>query len=133
LREEASKMPLKMKLSIVYRRCEEFMRLLNGLGYTKTISIEDLRYWIRRNLGSDRFTVKAYMQRLREFGFIKPGKGNIFIILMMLSINKQMNLESEKISLSHNPPQTGEIETEAEEKKKKEEEDLVREIYLHGS
>jgi len=65
-------MPLKMKKSVVFRRCESFIAVLIDLYPNGVISLADLKYLIRRNLGAHPTTVANYLRELTEDGFITP-------------------------------------------------------------
>jgi len=62
-----------------------------NLGYS-TISHEDLKYLIKRHIGSDPRTVRGYIKYLQEFGFLKQLKPTTYLVLKTF-IPKQVTLQ----------------------------------------
>ena len=57
-------LPLKMRKSVVYRRCLNLYTELVRLCPNGVVSVRDLKLLIQTRIGADERTVRAYMRRL---------------------------------------------------------------------
>ena len=65
-------MPLKMRKSVVFRRCLNLYRELVRLFPNGVVSARDLRLLIQTRIGADPRTVRAYARRLVAWTMIVP-------------------------------------------------------------
>jgi predicted transcriptional regulator len=69
-----------MNKSVVYRRCEEFVKRLWQMGWTTDIPAHELRSLIEEHIGGDPRTVHLYLKRLVKFGFMESRGGRVYKI-----------------------------------------------------
>ena len=65
-------MPLKMRKSVVFRRCLNLYRELVRLFPNGVVSARDLRLLIQTKIGGDPRTVRAYVRRLVAWKLVVP-------------------------------------------------------------
>lgn len=82
-----------LRLSLSYRRCRKLTQDIVNLGYNR-ITIRDLDYLIKRNVGGDPRTVRKYKRLLVEYGFLRFHK-NLFIVMPLVSRQKTLNQYSQ--------------------------------------
>jgi hypothetical protein len=82
-------MPLKMRKSVVFRRCENLTVIIADLFPNGTISRVDLEYLIFRHIGGDKRTIHKYKTFMVKERFLTP------IGLNRYAINKLMTPKPE--------------------------------------
>lgn len=65
-------MPLKMRKSVVFRRCENLATIIADLFPNGTISRADLEYLIFRHIGGDKRTIQKYKTFMVKERFLTP-------------------------------------------------------------
>jgi hypothetical protein len=80
----AKAMTLKMRKSVVFRRCENLAVIIADLFPNGTISRGDLEYLIFRHIGGDKRTIQKYKALMVKERFLTP------IGLNRFAINKLM-------------------------------------------
>jgi len=78
-----------VRKSIVYQRCEDLASILVNLGYS-TVPLQDLEYLLKKHVGADPRTVKAYRTHLVEFNFLKPTKEGYEILKEWIPTQKRL-------------------------------------------
>ena len=80
---------MKVRRSIVYQRCEDLAGVLVSLGYSN-LTVRDLEFLIKRNIGADQRTVKAYKDHLVEFNFLKQAREGYEVLKEWIPVQKRL-------------------------------------------
>jgi hypothetical protein len=83
-----------VRKSIVYQRCEDFAGILVNLGYS-VITQQDFEFLLKRHIGADPRTVRAYKDNLVEFNFLKPTKEGYEILKEWIPVQKRLEAVAE--------------------------------------
>jgi hypothetical protein len=85
----------KVRKSIVYQRCEDIAAIMVSQGYSNVTS-RDLEYLLKRYVGADPRTVRAYKRYLIEFNFLAL-KGEFYTILKdSIPVQKVLEIEEKE-------------------------------------
>ena len=76
-RSEVSAMK-DIKTSKAYQRCEELFRILIQRGYTYQISRHELKLFIKVFQGTDKRTIRNWIENFVDFDFLVPMRLNVF-------------------------------------------------------
>jgi len=84
----------KIRKSIVYQRCEEVAGILVEQGYSFVTNF-DLEYVIKRYVGADSRTVRAYKRHLIEFNFLQRDGDRFIILKEWIPVQKHLEAVAE--------------------------------------
>jgi predicted kinase len=84
----------KVRKSIVYQRCEDLTGILVEQGYS-VVNDYDLEYLLKRYVGADPRTVKAYKNHLVEFNFLERTKEGFNILKNWIPVQKRLEAVTE--------------------------------------
>ncbi len=84
----------KVRKSIVYQRCEDLAGILVEQGYS-VVNDYDLEYLLKRYVGADPRTVKAYKNHLVEFNFLQRTKDGFNILKVWIPVQKRLEAVAE--------------------------------------
>jgi hypothetical protein len=84
----------KIKKSIVFQRCEDLAGILVEQGYS-AVNDYDLEYLLKRYIGADPRTVKAYKNHLVEFNFLQRMKDGFNILKEWIPVQKRLEAVAE--------------------------------------
>ena len=85
----------KVRKSIVFQRCEDIAAIMVSQGYSNVTS-RDLEYLLKRYVGADPRTVRAYKRYLIEFNFLAL-KGEFYMILKdSIPVQKVLEIEEKE-------------------------------------
>ena len=85
---------MKIRKSIIYQRCEDLTELLVEQRYT-VITNFDLEYLLKRYVGADPRTIRAYKEHLVEFNFLKPSKEGYEVLRTWIPVQKRLEAVAE--------------------------------------
>lgn len=86
---------MKIRKSIVYQRCEDIAAIMVSQGYSN-VAPRDLEYLLKRYVGADPRTIRAYKRYLIEFSFLAL-KGELYTILKdSVPVQKVLEIEEKE-------------------------------------
>jgi hypothetical protein len=85
---------MKIRKSIVYQRCEDVAAIMVSQGYSN-VAPRDLEYLLKRYVGADPRTVRAYKSHLVEFNFLKRTNGGFEILKEWIPVQKHLEAVAE--------------------------------------
>ena len=84
----------KVRKSIVFQRCEDLAGILVNLGYS-VVPLQDLEFLLKRHVGADPRTVRAYKGHMVEFNFLKPIAGGYEVLRNWIPVQKKLEAAPE--------------------------------------